>query len=298
MLPSTVCTLPTGSLSLSLSLPPLSPSLSPSVPLSPSPLSLYLSHSLSPSVPLFPSPLSLPLSVPLSLSLSSVPLSLSLSLSSSESWDCRSRSDVGAADGPSTTTLLSLQRVKPCSTGLLGKRVRGQGAVATLAPSRSVNAALPVVNVYVEGKRCSALVDTGCSRSIVSADRCVTWSSQQMEIRMIDGVSWACCGVGTVSVLADGGNHAKVLVARQRPLGYDLLLGIDAIRALGGMIITPAGNVELVFSPNRNVFIAGDAGACFQAFFATIYSFIEDSRHTVLINGRIEKPGTDFSLIE
>ncbi|CAE1328869.1 unnamed protein product [Acanthosepion pharaonis] len=148
---------------------------------------------------------------------------------------------------PSTTTLLSLQRFRPCSTGLLGKRVRGQGAVATLAPSRSINAALPVVNVYVEGKRCSALVDTGCSRSIVSADRCVTWSSQQIEIRTIDGVSRACCGVGTVSILTDGGNHAKVdvLVARQRPLGYDLLLGIDAIRALGGMIITPAVNVEL-----------------------------------------------------
>ncbi|CAE1278202.1 unnamed protein product [Acanthosepion pharaonis] len=80
-----------------------------------------------------------------------------------------------------------------------GKRVRGQGAVATLAPSRSVNAALSVVNVYVEGKRCSALVDTGCSRSIVSADRCVTWNSQQIEIRTIDGVSRACCGVGTVS---------------------------------------------------------------------------------------------------
>ncbi|CAE1163005.1 CYP4B1 [Acanthosepion pharaonis] len=96
-----------------------------------------------------------------------------------------------------------------------------------------INAALPVVNVYVEGKRCSALVDTGCSRSIVSADRCVTWNSQQIEIRTIDGVSRACCGVGTVSVLTDGGSHAKVdvLVARQRPLGYDLLLGIDAIRA-------------------------------------------------------------------
>ncbi|CAE1327087.1 unnamed protein product [Acanthosepion pharaonis] len=74
------------------------------------------------------------------------------------------------------------------------------------------------------------------------ADRRVTWNSQLIEIRTIDGVSRACCGVGTVSVLTDGGSHAKVdvLVARQRPLGNDLLLGIDAIRALGGMMITPA----------------------------------------------------------
>ncbi|CAE1316815.1 unnamed protein product [Acanthosepion pharaonis] len=147
----------------------------------------------------------------------------------------------------STTTLLSLQRVRPCSTGLLGKQVRGQGAVATLTSSRSVNVALPVVNMCIEGKRCSALVDTGCSRLIVSADRSVTWSSQQIKIWMINGVSRACCGVGTVSILTNGGNRAKVEVlgARQRPLGYDLLLGIDAIRALGGIIITPAGNVEL-----------------------------------------------------
>ncbi|CAE1167129.1 ATPeF0C [Acanthosepion pharaonis] len=131
----------------------------------------------------------------------------------------------------------------PCSTGLLGKRVRVQGAVTVLAPSWSLNAALPVVNVCVEGKRRSVLVDTGCSRSIINADRCMTWSSQQIEIRTIDSVSRACCGVGTVSILTDGENHAKVdvLVASQRPLGYDLLLGINVIRALGGMIITPAG---------------------------------------------------------
>ncbi|CAE1325348.1 unnamed protein product [Acanthosepion pharaonis] len=87
---------------------------------------------------------------------------------------------------PCTTTLLSLQRVRPCSTGLL-ETSPGTRCCRNPCPSRSVNAALPVINVYVEGKRCSALVDTGCSRSIVSADRCVTWNSQQIEIRTIDG---------------------------------------------------------------------------------------------------------------
>lgn len=66
-------------------------------------------------------------------------------------------------------------------------------------------------------------------------------------VRMIGRVSQACCGVGTVSILTDGGDHAKVdvLVPRRGPLGYDLLLGINAIRALGGLIIMPAGDVEL-----------------------------------------------------
>ena len=35
-----------------------------------------------------------------------------------------------------------------------------------------------------------------------------------------------CCGVGTVSILTNGGGHAvvNVLVAHERPLCYDLLI--------------------------------------------------------------------------
>ncbi|CAE1301692.1 unnamed protein product [Acanthosepion pharaonis] len=69
---------------------------------------------------------------------------------------------------PSMTTLLSLQRVRSCSTGLLGKRVRGQGAVATLAPSRSVNAALPVVN-------CGSMLDMEQSTNRDSDDSGLLW---------------------------------------------------------------------------------------------------------------------------
>ncbi|CAE1282886.1 unnamed protein product [Acanthosepion pharaonis] len=152
--------------------------------------------------------------------------------------DCRSRSDVGGGSSRRTRARL---RCYLCNE--LGHEA--QDCSGNESEDKVLSQPLPPL----EGKRCSALGDTGCSRSILCADRCVTWSSQQIEIRTIDGVSRACCCVGTVSILTDGGNHAKVdvLVARQRPLGYDLLLGIDAIRALGGMIITPAGNVELDF---------------------------------------------------
>ena len=125
--------------------------------------------------------------------------------------------------------------------------MRGQGTVATIAPGKSINAALPVVEVEVDGVRCSALVDTGCSQSILSASRCRAWNGQRIRLRTIDGVSQACCGIGTVTILTDGGVQAKVnvLVARGKPLGYDLLLGIDAIRALGGVTVSPGGNVEI-----------------------------------------------------
>ena len=107
-------------------------------------------------------------------------------------------------------------------------------------------APLPVIKVQVEGVQCSALVDTGCSHSIVSADQCTAWSSQQVDIWTIDETSWACCGVGTVSILTNGGSHAvvNVLVSCERPLGYNILFGIDTIRALGGIMITQAGDVK------------------------------------------------------
>ena len=49
-----------------------------------------------------------------------------------------------------------------------------------------------------------------------------------------------------LSILINGGGHAivNVLVAHERPIDYDLLIEIDAIQALGGVAITPAGNMK------------------------------------------------------
>ena len=61
----------------------------------------------------------------------------------------------------------------------------------------------------------------------------------------INGLSQACCGVGTVTICLKKGDTAEVdvLVMQEKPLGYDLLLGIDTIRAFGGVMITVAGGV-------------------------------------------------------
>ena len=55
----------------------------------------------------------------------------------------------------------------------------------------------------------------------------------------IGGMSRSCCGVRKVTIATEGGNSAKisVLVVHGKLLGYDLLLGIDAIRALGGVAV-------------------------------------------------------------
>ena len=67
----------------------------------------------------------------------------------------------------------------------------------------------------------------------------MVWSNQYVDMQTIDGESQAYCGVTTVSILTSGGGHAIVnlLVAREKPLSYDLLIGIEVIQALGGITI-------------------------------------------------------------
>ena len=77
----------------------------------------------------------------------------------------------------------------PHSVKLFGKCVWEQSAVANLAPSWLVNVALSIIKVQVDGMQYSALVDIGCSQSIVSVDQCMVWSSQQVDMQIIDGTS-------------------------------------------------------------------------------------------------------------
>ena len=55
----------------------------------------------------------------------------------------------------------------------------------------------------------------------------------------VGGMSRPCCSIGMATVATVGGNSVKisVLVVRGKPLGYDLRLGIDAIRELGGVAV-------------------------------------------------------------
>ena len=55
------------------------------------------------------------------------------------------------------------------------------------------------------------------------------------------------CGVGVVSISTNEGDSAKinVLMVCGKPLGFDLLLGINALKALGGIVAGPTGSVQL-----------------------------------------------------
>ena len=62
-----------------------------------------------------------------------------------------------------------------------------------------------------------------------------------------ESMSRPCCGDGKVTVPTEEGSSAKInlLMVRGKPLGFDLLLGIDTIKALRGMVFGPTGSVQL-----------------------------------------------------
>ena len=62
-----------------------------------------------------------------------------------------------------------------------------------------------------------------------------------MTVETIDGMPDICCVVGVILILTEGGDCAKVvaLVVCDKPLGYDLVIGIDTLCGLGSIVIKP-----------------------------------------------------------
>ena len=109
-----------------------------------------------------------------------------------------------------------------------------------------MNAALPAASIYVDGAKCSAIIDTSCSQTIIDADRCRSWRRTILNVMMIGGMSHLCRGDRMVTVSTEEGSSAKIsmLVVGGKLLGFDLLLGVDSIKALGGMVVRPTGPVQ------------------------------------------------------
>lgn len=114
-----------------------------------------------------------------------------------------------------------------------------------------MNKAQPVITVYVNRIPCSALLDSGCSHTIVSTRLCPSWTKRKIKVTTIGGETQTCCGAGTVKIYTDTGAATKinVLVTQGNLLGFDLLLGYDAIKVLGGVAIHQDGKVRFLEAP-------------------------------------------------
>ncbi|KFD49052.1 hypothetical protein M513_10100 [Trichuris suis] len=113
------------------------------------------------------------------------------------------------------------------------------------------------MEVQVDGVVRCALVDSGCSRCIVYAPFCRQWERHPVSLKTISGEELPCIGSGHVSLVVPGARAmaVDVIVSDRRPLGLDFVLGMSAIRLLGGVLVNSQGHVQ--FNPFSSATCAG-----------------------------------------
>ena len=102
------------------------------------------------------------------------------------------------------------------------------------------------MKVKVDGIDWIALVDSSCSSSVVSRMLC------QPEVQKCTAILTAgrkCLlshGVGSITLTVTNRNPltTNVLVVNSKPLGFNLLLGMDIIKKLGGVHINERGKAH------------------------------------------------------
>ena len=87
----------------------------------------------------------------------------------------------------------------------------------------------------MNGCQRTVLIDTGCSRSIVHVSACADWRQQRESVYTVSGERSECAGVGRITIQLDNGATAVIdsLVVQDKPLGLDMILGMDGIKSLG-----------------------------------------------------------------
>ena len=102
------------------------------------------------------------------------------------------------------------------------------------------------MKVRVDGQECTALIDSGCSQTLVSKVVCRFWKRKSAGVLTADGRTLNCRGYGKVKVEVDRfpAVEIEVLVVDKQLLGFDLLLGINVIKLLGGVYLTESGEAR------------------------------------------------------
>ena len=83
---------------------------------------------------------------------------------------------------------------------LPGKQARGREFSANLISQNLVDGALLMVTFCINGTPCKALVDTGCTQSLVHKSCCWAWKKKATYKLTVDEGVLTCCGIGVVHV--------------------------------------------------------------------------------------------------
>ena len=126
-----------------------------------------------------------------------------------------------------------------------GKLGKGREAGTTLFPHK-LGEVLPVMKVKVNGMDQLALVDSGCSSSIVSGMLCQPEVWKSTTILTASRKCLLSNGVGSITLTMTNRSPLKMnmLVVNIKPLGFDLLLGMDVIKKLGCVYINEGGKAH------------------------------------------------------
>lgn len=106
----------------------------------------------------------------------------------------------------------------------------GSPCYAKMAPDE----ALPRLAVVVNGQRAMALIDTGCTTTLLARNVAKSWSGA-CTIKTVDGRDAKCLGETTAEVTVQGVIiMLRALVLDHLVGGVDVVLGMKAINQLGG----------------------------------------------------------------
>ena len=134
---------------------------------------------------------------------------------------------------------------KSLSTALLKKEFKKrQRAVCLCASGFTQKSKPPTLCVWVHGKKIKALLDTGCSKSILNFEIANVGKVGPAKERviMMNGNSIAVNHKAVADVTVNGITIGlECLVANIVP-GYQMLLGMDAVRLLGGVQVSMDGH--------------------------------------------------------
>ena len=75
---------------------------------------------------------------------------------------------------------------------------RGGGISISLLPDRLTTKKLPSMKVHVDGQECMALIDSGCSQTLVSKAVCHFWKRKSTGVRTADGRTLNSQGYGKI----------------------------------------------------------------------------------------------------
>ena len=102
------------------------------------------------------------------------------------------------------------------------------------------------MNLRVDEQECTVLINSECSQTLVSKAVCRFWKRKSAGVLKADGRTLNYRGYGKIKVEVGQvpAVDIEALVVDKQLFGFDLPLGIDAIKELGGVYLTESGEAR------------------------------------------------------